>query len=95
LLQSLADGINSFEGRPAPTGADRFCFACRPIRLLCQFLRVPRLAVRQRGSGEGDECPVFFMLAVLSSEVFGVVLAGYASASKWSLFGGVREGPRW
>ena len=33
----------------------------------------------------------FFMLAVLSSEVFGVVLAGYASASKWSLFGGVRE----
>ncbi|AMV24768.1 NADH-quinone oxidoreductase subunit H [Gemmata sp. SH-PL17] len=34
---------------------------------------------------------VFFMLAVLSSEVFGIVLAGYASASKWSLFGGVRE----
>jgi NADH-quinone oxidoreductase subunit H len=33
----------------------------------------------------------FFMLAVLSSEVFGVVLAGYASASKWALFGGVRE----
>ena len=32
----------------------------------------------------------FFMLAVLA-EVFGVVLAGYASASKWSLFGGVRE----
>jgi NADH-quinone oxidoreductase subunit H len=28
---------------------------------------------------------------VLSSEVFGVVMAGYASASKWSLFGGVRE----
>ncbi len=33
----------------------------------------------------------FFMLAVLSSEVFGVMLAGYASGSKWSLFGGVRE----
>src|SRR5206468_1142478 len=33
----------------------------------------------------------FLMLAVLSSEVFGVVLAGYASGSKWSLFGGVRE----
>ena len=26
-----------------------------------------------------------------SGRVFGVVLAGYASASKWSLFGGVRE----
>src|SRR6202000_2301126 len=34
---------------------------------------------------------VFFTLAVLSSEVFGVFLAGYSSASKWSLFGGVRE----
>ena len=33
----------------------------------------------------------FFLLAVLSSEVFGVVLAGYASGSKWSLFGGIRE----
>ena len=32
----------------------------------------------------------FFMLAILSSEVFGDS-AGYASASKWSLFGGIRE----
>src|SRR4029450_12582522 len=31
------------------------------------------------------------MVAVRSSEVFGVVLAGYTSASKWSLFGGGRE----
>jgi NADH-quinone oxidoreductase subunit H len=31
------------------------------------------------------------MLAVLSSEVFGILLAGYSSGSKWSLFGGVRE----
>ena len=34
---------------------------------------------------------VFFMLAVLSTEVFGVILAGYGSGSKWSLFGGMRE----
>src|SRR6185503_15665721 len=41
--------------------------------------------------GKNLNVAAFFMLAVLSSEVFGVVLAGYASASKWSLFGGVRE----
>src|SRR5205814_3067576 len=31
------------------------------------------------------------MLAVMSSEVFGIILAGYGSGSKWSLFGGIRE----
>jgi NADH-quinone oxidoreductase subunit H len=34
---------------------------------------------------------VFFILAVLGLEVFGVILAGYASGSKWSLFGAMRE----
>ena len=34
---------------------------------------------------------VFFMLAVMSTEIFGVILAGYGSGSKWSLFGGMRE----
>src|SRR5207302_10050395 len=34
---------------------------------------------------------VFYMLAVLSSEVFGIILIGYGSGSKWSLFGGMRE----
>ena len=34
---------------------------------------------------------IFFILAVVSTEVFGVILAGYGSGSKWSLFGGMRE----
>src|SRR5881628_2169397 len=34
---------------------------------------------------------VFFIIAVLGLEVFGVILAGYASGSKWSLFGAMRE----
>ena len=34
---------------------------------------------------------VFFIIAVVGLEVFGVILAGYASASKWSLFGAMRE----
>lgn len=33
---------------------------------------------------------VFFVLAVLSLEVFGVILGGYSSGSKWSLFGAMR-----
>ena len=34
---------------------------------------------------------LFFIIAVLGLEVFGVILAGYASGSKWSLFGAMRE----
>src|SRR5262249_48580470 len=34
---------------------------------------------------------VFFMLAVMSTEVFRIILAGYGSGPKWSLFGGMRE----
>ncbi len=34
---------------------------------------------------------VFFVLAVAGLEVFGVLLGGYASASKWSLYGAMRE----
>jgi NADH-quinone oxidoreductase subunit H len=31
------------------------------------------------------------ILAIMSIEVVGIILAGYASGSKWSLFGGMRE----
>ena len=93
LLQSLADGIKLIVKEDvAPAGADRFLFKLAPYLAFCAsfcgFLALPF------GNGlvaKDMNVAAFFMLAVLSSEVFGVVLAGYASASKWSLFGGVRE----
>jgi NADH-quinone oxidoreductase subunit H len=93
LLQSLADGIKLIAKEDlAPTGSDKFLFKLAPYLAFCAsfcgFLALPF------GAGlVAHELNVaaFFMLAVLSSEVFGVVLAGYASASKWALFGGVRE----
>jgi NADH-quinone oxidoreductase subunit H len=93
LLQSLADGIKLIAKEDhAPIGADRFLFKLAPYLAFCAsfvgFLALPF----GKGLVATDlNVAAFFMLAVLSSEVFGVVLAGYASASKWSLFGGVRE----
>lgn len=93
LLQSLADGIKLISKEDfAPAGADRFLFRFAPYLAFCAsfcgFLALPF------GAGlvayEMDVA-AFFMLAVLSSEVFGIILAGWASASKWSLFGGLRE----
>src|SRR5947209_14543553 len=34
---------------------------------------------------------IFYILAVMSTEVFGIILGAYGSGSKWALFGGMRE----
>ncbi len=93
LLQSLADGIKLMTKEDTtPTVADPFLFKIAPYlafcATFCAFLALPfgdDLVSQNLSIG------VFFVLAVLSSEVFGVLLAGYASGSKWSLFGGIRE----
>jgi NADH-quinone oxidoreductase subunit H len=93
ILQSLADGIKLITKEDtAPDGSDKLLFRVAPYIAFCAsftaFLALP--------FGK-DLVPVelstaaFFMLAVLSSEVFGVMLAGYSSGSKWALFGGIRE----
>ncbi len=93
LLQSLADGIKLLAKEDhAPAGADRFLFRLAPYLVFCAafcgYIALPfgaGLVAAELNVG------AFFVLAVLSSEVFGVVLAGYASANKWSMYGGVRE----
>jgi NADH-quinone oxidoreductase subunit H len=93
LFQSLADGIKLLSKEDTtPTGADRFLFKLAPYLAFCaSFVGFLALPFGNGLVGWQLNVAAFFMLAVLSSEVFGVVLAGYASASKWSLFGGVRE----
>lgn len=93
LLQSLADGMKLIAKEDvAPQGSDKLLFRAAPYIAFCAsfcgFLALPfgsQLVAQNLSVG------AFFVLAVLSSEVFGIVLAGYASASKWALFGGVRE----
>src|SRR5437660_1090888 len=76
----------------APTGSDTLLFRMAPFLAFCaSFVGFLALPFGNGLVGYQMNVAAFFMLAVLSSEVFGVVLAGYASASKWSLFGGVRE----
>lgn len=93
LLQSLADGIKLITKEDtAPDAADRFLFRVAPYLAFCaSFGGFIALPFGYQLVGYDLSVAAFFMLAVLSSEVFGVMLAGYASGSKWSLFGGVRE----
>lgn len=93
LLQSLADGIKLVTKEDvAPDGADKFLFRVAPYLAFCaSFCGFLALPFSKDLVTQNLNVAAFFMLAVLSSEVFGVMLAGYSSGSKWSLFGGVRE----
>ncbi len=93
LLQSLADGIKLINKEDfAPDAADKFLFRIAPYLAFCAaFTGFIALPFGMGLVAHEVNIAAFFMLAVLSSEVFGVMLAGYASGSKWSLIGGVRE----
>jgi NADH-quinone oxidoreductase subunit H len=97
-LQTIADGIKLLVKEDLiPAEADAMLFRLGPYIAFCgsfgAFIALPFAAgwtAYTTGLGVFS-IGVFFMLAVMSTEVFGIILAGYGSGSKWALFGGMRE----
>lgn len=92
--QSLADGIKLIMKEDLmPRGADAFMFKLAPYLafapVFAAFLAIPfgPQFVYEAGLNIG----VLYLLAVLSVEVMGVILAGWGSNSKWSIYGAMRE----
>jgi NADH-quinone oxidoreductase subunit H len=92
-LQTLADGVKLIcKEDTIPADADHFLFRLAPYIAFCgSFVAFLALPFGNFIVAENMNVAIFFMLAVMSSEVFGIILAGYGSGSKWSLFGGIRE----
>ncbi|HEX4589217.1 MAG TPA: NADH-quinone oxidoreductase subunit NuoH, partial [Gemmataceae bacterium] len=92
-LQTLADGVKLIcKEDTIPADADHFLFRLAPYIAFCgSFVAFLALPFGNGVVAENMNVAIFFMLAVMSSEVFGIILAGYGSGSKWSLFGGIRE----
>ena len=92
-LQTLADGIKLIAKEDLmPAGADPILFRVAPYISFCaSFASYIALPFAAGWAAQNLNAGVFFILAVLGLEVFGVILAGYASASKWALFGAMRE----
>lgn len=92
-LQTIADGLKLVcKEDTIPGDADHFLFRIAPYVAFCgSFVAFVALPFGNGVVAANINVGIFFMLAVLSSEVFGVILAGYGSGSKWSLFGGIRE----
>jgi NADH-quinone oxidoreductase subunit H len=97
-LQTIADGIKLLVKEDLiPADADAMLFRLGPYIAFCgsfgAFIALPFAngwVAYNTGLGVFT-IGVFFMLAVMSTEVFGIILAGYGSGSKWALFGGMRE----
>ncbi|MDP8991561.1 MAG: NADH-quinone oxidoreductase subunit NuoH [Actinomycetota bacterium] len=91
-LQLVADGLKFLQKEDIfPARADRFVFAVAPVVVLMSTFLLyvvipagPRLVVEDLDTG------VFFALAVSSLSVLGILMAGWASANKYSLIGALR-----
>jgi len=92
-LQTLADGIKLLVKEDViPAAADKLLFRLGPYIAFCgSFAAFLALPFAKGVVAQNLNIAIFFMLAVMSTEVFGIILAGYGSGSKWSLFGGMRE----
>lgn len=92
-LQTLADGLKLIQKEDlCPQVADNFLFRLAPYIVgVASFAAFIVLPFSDGWIAQNADVGIFFMLAVMSLEVIGVILAGYSSGSKWALFGGMRE----
>ena len=91
-LQLVADGIKFVQKEEiVPRAADRWTFSLAPGVALVPAILV--FFVLPLGPGvwvEDLELGLFYALAISSVSVIGILMAGWASANKFSLFGGLR-----
>ena len=101
LLQTLADGIKLFFKEDLlPERADRFVFKLAPyLSIIPAFIAFTIVPVGgsspSRGTASSSRWPIppsgiLLLLAMSSISVYGVMLAGWASGSKYPLLGSVR-----
>jgi len=91
-LQLLADGVKFLQKEDiAPNGADLWVFKAAPlVVLMSTFLLYVALPASAHLVVADLDVGIFYVLAVSSLSVIGVLMAGWASASKYSLMGGLR-----
>lgn len=93
LLQFLADGVKLMAKEDViPTSADRLVFLIAPYIVFAGVFAA--FAAIPFGAGlvpANLTFGLFYVLAITSVEVVGVIMAGWSSNSKWSILGTMRE----
>ena len=91
--QLVADGVKFAQKEAVvPAAADRTVFRLAPfVALLPYFLVMVALPLSPRIVGVDLDSGLFYVLAVMGVGVIGTLMAGWASANKYSLLGGMRQ----
>jgi NADH-quinone oxidoreductase subunit H len=91
-LQLVADGVKFVQKEAVvPAAADRTVFRLAPgIALVPYLVALVAIPLGPGLVGQDLDAGLFFVLAVTSVGVLGTLMAGWASANKYALLGGMR-----
>jgi NADH-quinone oxidoreductase subunit H len=92
VLQLVADGVKFIQKEDVfPARADKWVFAAAPlVVLISTFLLYVVIPAGPSLVVEDLDIGIFYALGISSVSVLGVLMAGWASANKYSLMGGLR-----
>ena len=92
-LQTLADGIKLiFKEDYIPPQGDKVLFMLAPyIIFACSFAVFAAIPFGQNILVSDFNIGIFYIMAISSVIVMGVIMAGWSSNSKWSLLGSLRS----
>lgn len=92
-LQPLADIVKLLQKEDIiPTAADKFLFILAPYLVFVgTYASFAVLPFSSAYAGSELDLGIFYLVAVSSLVVVGILMAGWASNNKWSLFGALRS----
>ena len=93
IAQTVADLLKLIQKEDiVPKAADRILFLTAPVVIFTSvFAGFAVLPLTSGWRGSEAEVGVFFLLAIVSLDVIGILMAGWGSNSKYALFGAIRS----
>lgn len=93
ILQTVADLLKLIQKEDiVPKAADRKLFLFAPILIfVVVFAGFAVIPINSGWTGSSLETGVFYLLAIVSLDVIGIIMAGWASNNKYSLLGAMRS----
>lgn len=93
LLQTIADLLKLLQKEDiVPKEASRKLFLIAPVLIfIVVFASFSFIPLSPSWSGSLAETGIYFLLALVSLDVIGIIMAGWASNNKYSLIGSIRS----
>lgn len=93
LLQTIADLLKMLQKEDLrPRAIDQVLFLVAPILIFGSiFTGFAVIPANQEFSGSEISAGVFFLLAIVSLDVLGILMAGWGSNNKYALYGAMRS----